>query len=185
MPFLLFYYLFQDASVNNRKLTIVLTATPLLMCILMSASFAPSVYGQSFPEARARFAGQLILIAELMLEGACLGATFAQIKTRRQSMTGYIALGLLAVSTFYPLRTTENVLKESLPSYSQWASEWDSRKLQIFAYKSQGIQDIVVPQLPGVEHVKELDPRSTFWINRCAAQFYGVQSISAPFMGEP
>ncbi len=189
IPFLLFYYLFQDRppllSNDRQKLAITLLITPVLMYILIASSFAPSVYGQSYPEERARFAGQLTLITTLMLEGACLGVALTQIKLRWQSATGYLALGLLALSAFYPLRAAGNVLHESLPSYMQWASDWDARQLQIFTAKAQGQQELVIPQLNGVEHTKELDPNPNFWINRCAAQFYGVTSIRAPYMGEP
>ncbi len=190
MPFLLFYYLFQDhpllLSNGRQKLLTIMLATPVLMYILIAASFAPSVYGQSFPEERARFCGQLMLISSLMVEGACLGVAAAQIKVRWRFAAGCLALGLLAfTSAYYPLRATGNVLKESLPYYSQWASKWDSRQLQIFADKAQGKKDIVIPQLPGIERVKELDTSASYWINRCAAQFYGVNSISAPQMGNP
>ncbi|MCL4528959.1 MAG: DUF6056 family protein [Chloroflexi bacterium] len=185
LPFLLFYYLFQDQPVRQKPLVVMLV-TPVLMYILIAASFAPSVYGQSFPEERARFAGQLILIASLMVEGACLGAALSQIKVRWQSAPGYLALGLLAVaSAFYPLRAAGNAVRDSLPHYSKWASKWDARQSQIFAEKAQGKQDIVIPQLYGIEHIKELDTSGDYWINRCAAEFYGVRSISAPATGNP
>jgi hypothetical protein len=190
MPCLLFYYLFQSRpmlSPDQRKKTwTIMLATPVLAYILIAASFAPSVYGQSFPEERARFAGQLTLIVSLMIEGACFGVAMAQIRLRRQSVINFSALGLLAVmSAFYPLRAAGNVLKTSLPVYREWTSQWDARQLQISAEKARGIQNLVVQRLPGLEYIKELDLNSTYWVNRCAAQFYGVQSISATDLGKP
>jgi hypothetical protein len=187
MPFLLFYGLFAPAPAlspgQKRMLFIVLTATPVIMYLMTAASFAPSVYGQSYPVERARFAGRLVMTAALMLEGACFGLLFAQWKTRWQAEAAALALAFLIVSALYPLRIGWNNLQEDLPAYSQWSSDWDLRQTQILAQKAEGRQDIIVPQLPGIEHVKELDTRAKYWVNRCAATFYGVHSISAPPIG--
>ena len=96
-------------------------------------------------------------------------------------MVNLASLALLVVA-FYPLRSTASVLREELPYTQKWASAWDVRQNKIFSDKAKGMQDIVVRQLPGFGDVKELDTRSRFWVNRCAATFYGVQSISAPQM---
>jgi hypothetical protein len=147
---------------------------------MIAASFAPSVYGQSYPVERARFAGRLMVITASLLEGACLGVLSAQWKyLRLQSAFVYIALVLLAVSALYPLRGGWTILQANLSYDRQWTSAWDARQVQIFAEKAQGNQDLVVRQLPAIEYVKEIDTRPRFWVNRCAATFYGVNSIRA------
>ena len=184
IPFLVFYSLFAAApaisSGQRRILLFIMAATPILMYILIAASFAPSAYGESYPEARARFAGRLIMIIALMLEGACFGFIFAQWKIRWQQNTINLALALLTVSTVYSLRAAWIAWQSDFPVYSQWALDWDVRQQQILSEKALGKQDIVIPQLSGVAQVKELDTSPNFWANRCAAAFYGVHSISAP-----
>jgi len=91
-----------------------------------------------------------------------------------------LALALLTISAFYPLRAGWNTLQSDFPMYSKWSSDWDTRQQEIFSQKALGKQDIVVPQLPGIAQVKELDTSPNLWVNHCAATFYGVNSISAP-----
>jgi len=187
MPFLLFYGLsatepgFQSGQ--RRVLFIVLAVAPVLMYLLIAASFAPSVYGQSYPVERARFAGRLVMTAALMLEGACLGLLAAQWKTAWQMRAASLALACLLISAIYPLRIAWNTLGQDLPAYFEWSSNWDARQARILAEQAEGKADVVVPQLPGIEHVKELDTSPKYWANRCAAEFYGLHSISAPPFG--
>lgn len=187
IPFLLFYGWYvsrsQFSSHGRRLLFILILAVPFLMYVMIAASFAPSIYGQSYPVERARFAGRLIMTTALSLEGALAGMLAAQWRWIAQKFAaGRLAFILLLVCCVYPLRAGWTVLQQDLPEYSQWASAWDARQARILAQKAQGEQDIVVPQLPGIGYVKELDTRKRFWVNRCAATFYDVNSISAvPF----
>ena len=184
MPLLLFYGLFAAApalsSAKKRMLWIMILAIPVLAFGLIVVGFAPSVYGQVFPAERARFIGRLLMTAGLMAEGACLGIALAQWRMRWMSSTSILAMVLLALSAVYPLRAAWAVLKDKEPYYHTWSSTWDRRQEQIMADKSKGVQDIVSFQIYSIEGVAELgaDPKS--WINVCAANFYGVHSISAP-----
>ena len=182
VPALLLYGLFAAvpaiSSKQKRLLLLIIVITPILMYIMIAASFAPSIYGQSYPVERARFAGRFVMTTAALLEGACWGVLFAQWKVRRlQSAFMYMALFLLAVSALYPLRAGWTLLQAKLPYDRQWTSDWDARQAQIFADKAEGMQDLVVSQLPAFEYIKEIDARPHFWVNRCAATFYGVNSI--------
>jgi Family of unknown function (DUF6056) len=188
IPAFLFYGLFAAvptlSSGQKRLLLIIMAAAPVLMYIMIAASFAPSVYGQSYPIERARFAGRLMMTTASLLEGACLGVLFAQWKRAGlQTIFVNLALALLAVSAVYPLRAGLTFLQANLPEYRQWTSAWDARQKQIYLDKAKGQQDLVVAQLPGFQFVKELDARPHFWVNRCAATFYGVSSIRTVRVG--
>jgi len=184
IPFFLFYGIFASLSsispANIRTLLIIMTAIPILAFALIVAGFAPSVYGQAFPAERARFIGCLLMTAALMIEGACFGIILAQWKLRWLSMTTTLAMILLAISALYPLRTAWAVVQNKRPFYSFWSAVWDYRQTQIIADKSKGEKDIVMFRMYSIEGVGELqsDPKS--WINVCAANYYGVHSISAP-----
>ncbi len=187
LPAALFYGLLACApalSSGQRRNVLVLAAvTPILMYGLIAASFAPSVYGQAYPVERARFAGRLMMTTAALVEGACLGTFVAQWQAvrGRASLVNVASLALIVMAV-YPLRSAINVLDNDLPYSREWASAWDARQAVILADKAQGQQDVVIPQLPGFEHVKELDPRPGMWVNHCAAEFYGLRSISAPQM---
>ncbi len=166
---------------QDMQLAILLVLTPILMYGMIAASFAPSVYGQAYPVERARFAGRWMMTTASLLEGGGLGVLLAQWRPLRSRVLWVnLASVALAVLAIYPLRAAFTVLASDLPYAKRWSSAWDARQAMIYQQKAAGNEAIVVPQLPGFEHVKELDPRPGVWVNRCAAGFYGVKSISAP-----
>ena len=71
-------------------------------------------------------------------------------------------------------------MENKLPYYSLWASVWDYRQKQIVADKSKSMNDIVSFKVYSIEGVEELQANPKYWINVCAANYYGVQSISLP-----
>ena len=184
IPMFLFYGMFATLSSisgpNIRTLLIIMTTIVILAFVLIVAGFAPSVYGQAFPAERARFICRLLMTAALMIEGACLGIILAQWKMRWSSTATTLAMILLAISALYPLRTAWAVVQNKRPFYSLWSSVWDYRQAQIIADKSKGEKDIVTFRMYTIEGVGELESDPKSWINVCAANYYGVHSISAP-----
>lgn len=184
ISFLVFYTLFSSRPsllpTQRRVLSIVMIAIPLLMYILIAASFAPSIYGQSYPVARARFAGRLTMILALMSEGAFFGLLFANWKHPWQNVATTVSLVLLAISVIYPLRAIWIIDRTEVPFFKQWSSLWDLRESQILEQKSKGVEDIQLFPLISIAGVKEFDASPDYWVNRCAAAYYGVNSISAP-----
>jgi hypothetical protein len=166
---------------KRRRMALLMGVAIALMYGLIAASFAPSIYGQGYPVERARFAARLVMTTTAVFEGASLGAFAAQWR-RLQAREWLVGLASVAVvvMALYPLRAAGNILREDLPYTRRWAAAWDARQAQVYRQKAKGVQDVVIRQLPGFEDVKELDVRPRFWVNRCAAAFYGVQSISAP-----
>jgi hypothetical protein len=166
---------------STRRLLAAMLAALLLMFLLIATSFVPSVYGQhAYPEERARFAARVLLVTALMVEGACLGAWVAQWKNARSPLTSGAVLLLCLVAALYPLRAGWNAVQQKLPLYQRWASAWDIRQTSLLADQAQGLQEVTTFQLHSIEGVKELDPDPTQWVNRCAAAYYGFQSIKAP-----
>jgi len=185
MPFLIFYNLYAAPipalTPAQRKLaSIMLAVIPILSYLLIVASFLPSVYGQSFPVERARFAGQLGLVTGLMIEAALLGSLSAQIRSRITEILNLklISAILLAVAALYPLRAAGLALAD-IPVYQTRAEAWDTRETQIYKLRAEGQTDLIVFQFDGVEGVKEMDVNANHWVNRCAAKYYQVDSIRA------
>lgn len=173
----------QPSPRGRRALWLTAAAAPLIAYLLIAASFAPSAYGQAYPVERVRFAGRLLLTACLMLEGALFGVLAAQVRIRiirPATLAAMIAFSLV-LSALYPLRAAWLAAAE-IPEYRARAAAWDARDAEIRALIAQGVTDLTVRHLGGVEGIKELDVRPRHWVNRCAAMYYRVNSIRAiPF----
>ncbi len=160
IPFLIFHGLYASPAPTvtpeqRKRIYILLVAIPILSYLLIVASFLPSVYGQSFPVERARFTGQLCLVAGLMIEAALLGSLSAQYRSRITEVLPLklIASLILMLSSLYLLRAVWIALTD-MPVYRQRAEWWDMREAQIYLSIEQGQTDLIVQQFDGVDGVQ-------------------------------
>jgi hypothetical protein len=168
-------------SIGSSRFRLALLLVPLLMIIVIGFSFAPSAFVRSFPVGRARFASIVILTLCLALEGGLLGMILA---SRLRSTAGNVyvrgaALALLAVLIFYPLRAAPRVYAAT-NEYRYCAAAWDARNAGIRQAMAEGAADLVVVQLDSIGGVGEYKGNERDWINRCAARFYGLNTLRAP-----
>lgn len=156
----------------------------LLAYVLIAASFAPSVYGQNYPVARARFSGIVIWTCVLMLGGGIFGILVSGIRMNfpRLGILPYAGLLALFLVSLYPLRTTARLSVE-IPAYRQRAAEWDEREAMIYQLKDEGVRELVVRRLP-LELIQDLQNRTNFRLNRCASLIYDVDTILSIPMDE-
>lgn len=184
VPAVLFYvkYMYPGQGLSlliSRWLVLLMLLVLLLAYLFIAASFAPSVYGQSYPVPRAQFSARVVMTAALMTEGALMGLWAAQAgpKSEHPARWRNFAIVLLAILALYPLRTAWRMFGE-IPVYQQSAAVWDAREAEILAMKAQGQQDLVVRFLSEVP-IQDLGDRTGYRLNRCAAALYGVDSIVA------
>lgn len=175
---LLSYLFFADHQKEkwNLRFAWVFLLIPILTYGLIFASFAPSAYGQSYPVERVRFPAHFILTLAVTSLGICLGYVLSYIKL--PAFTRYAVAAFAFVALLYPFW----MIRQPLSTYEfrrLFALRWDERVTMIDNFKAQGEQDITIPALDGYEGTKELDIRPSFWVNQCAAQVYGVHSITA------
>ena len=185
LPFLLIRLYTQygtpdPSPVIRRSLPLVMFVIPLLAWLLIAAGFAPSVYGQGFPVERMRFLARTIMIVSVMLEGALLGLLLKGTLDRyHKPLLQWGTLSVFAVvSVIYPLRAAYHIYRSDLHKYRSHAEQWDRRDAQIRQAVSQGAAGLIVPQLDTMEGVQEYKENN--WVNRCAADYYGLQILSAP-----
>jgi hypothetical protein len=184
VPATLFYvkyaHPFEGLSRETRnRLRLLMLLVPILAYLLIAATFAPSLYGQSYPVPRALFAARFIMTAALMTEGALIGVLAAQLRWKSfqpESLRNFAVL-VLAILALYPLRTAWRSFGE-IPGYQQRAAVWDAREAEILAMKARGQQDLVVRFLEEVP-IQDLGDRTGYRLNRCAAALYEVNSIVA------
>lgn len=162
---------------SNRFVWLVLII-PLSAFILIASICAPTVYGMlAYPEPRALIIARQTLILALLLLGGVLGILSHRLMDRIINVC-FASILLLGVLWFYPLRAVNQVWQQ-LPSAQNRAIAWDERQVEIEKQKASGLRVISVNVLDSVSGVAELSPDPQFWVNRCAAGFYGVESIKA------
>ena len=181
VPAVLFYVKYAQLSQGSdrarNRLGIFMILILVLGYILIAASFAPSAYGQSYPAARARFFGRVLMTIALMTDGALLGILISQVKSFQTAPLRSFAILVLILLVIYPLRTAWRMVGE-IPVYQQRAAAWDLRESEIHELKANGIEDLVVRFLPE-EESQDLGDQTDFRLNRCAAILYDVNSIVA------
>ena len=165
---------------QKRTALQIMIALPFLAWLLIAAGFSPSVYGQGYPVARMRFLARTLMIVALMLEGALLGLLLKDIFSKyNMKFIKQIVLALFAVlSIVYPLRAAYTIYKLDLPKFRTHAQIWDQRDAQIRQSVAQGATDLVVVQIDGMDGV--LEYKENNWVNKCAADYYGLDTLSAP-----
>jgi hypothetical protein len=190
LPAALFYVKYahphQELSTEVRnRLVLLLLLVLVLAYLFIAATFAPSVYGQSYPVPRARFAARVLMTAALMIDGALIGILAAQVPVKGfpSAMIRNFALLVLAILALYPLRTAWRTFAE-IPEYRQRAAAWDAREAEILAMKAEGQKDLAIRFLPEVP-IQDLGDHKGYRLNRCAAALYGVNTIVAVPMGDP
>ncbi len=67
----------------------------------------------------------------------------------------------------------------SIPDYQTRAKAWDARAASIEQQKNTGILDIETKELDSFGRIRELSDNPKLWVNKCAAIYYGVNSITA------
>jgi hypothetical protein len=90
-----------------------------------------------------------------------------------------LASGLLILTFLYPVRAAIRI-SGLAPRYRTEASAWDARDRQIRQAVAAGATDLVVVQLDTPPGVQEYKGNEFFWVNRCAAEYYGLRSLRAP-----
>lgn len=192
LPALLFFcwYIYPEkqslSPAQKRRIGLALVLVPLLIYLLIAASFMPSAYAQySYPVERVRFSGRFLMTSAVILEGAFLGVWVSQWKPLLVHCKVLLPIAgvLLLVSGLYPLRST-NTLWKQLDEYRGWAVAWDAREKLIYDMAETGVQDAVVEWFPNRFGVKDIDGSTEHWMNKCVADYYGFSTIRSVPMGE-
>lgn len=183
---LAFAYLGQFDAKKIRTLFLYL---PLGAFFLVLSCFVPGVYGTSNDlPGRAHMIPQFILVCATIYWGYLAGTTLlARFSIFRRKGWPLIAcsivVAILVLSV--PLVAIQRTLS-LVPRARESASIWDQMDQDIRAAKAQGILDLTVPAVDDIETRLgatdtelnlEHDPQN--WKNRCAASYYGVNSIQA------
>lgn len=167
----------ETALFAPRRVLTGLALTLLVTYGLIVCSFAPSAYaGLLYPAGRAQMPAAFILLAGVGL-AAGLGALLVRALLPAIAWKP-AALLLLVVFSLYPLRLAA-IPRQEQAQLAVRAGRWDARDARIRATLASGIGQVVVEQTDVVQSLEDMGPAPTYWINACAAMYYGAGSITA------
>ena len=160
-----------------RRVLTALALTLLVTYGLIVCSFAPSAYaGLLYPAGRAQMPAAFILLAGVGLT-AGLGAHLVRARLPALAWKP-AALLLLVVFSLYPLRLAA-IPRQEQAQLAVRAGRWDARDARIRSALASGKAQVVVEQTDVVQSLEDMGPAPTYWINACAAMYYGAGSITA------
>jgi hypothetical protein len=188
--FFVYYFIPVDLQFSKSLLVIYLAASLLFVLMGIWAGIVPAylLRGGVPPQRVLLFA--YFLAACLAIFWGVLGALLLRSMLPRTSsaLQGWISLGLLGLIIFWgvlPFAKSQVDLVLPLRNYS---SLWDDRHQALLVAPLHGGSDIVTTDLTRVKALSELGTRlwlvgdfetsPEYWINRCAARYYGLDKIS-------
>jgi len=152
--------------------------------LLIASSMAPSVYAQNaYPGDRALLVPEYLEMIALMLLGWVLGQ---QLGGSFHGPWQVVILAALFLVALYPVYASGSISK-TLRRYEIWQTLWDLRDSQIRESEKNGIMDIETFKIDldrayDLDNINDLRSDPQFHYNRCAAQYYGVNSITADIL---
>jgi hypothetical protein len=166
---------------SNLKSLLIKIVLIVLFCYFSCVAVTlPTMLAMSaYPGDRALFPALFTLVITVFLlgwlvTGYVLSLDIPMVRTG----AGVLAIGVGVFLLFYLVRTAPRVYSD-LSASQHRAEAWDVRHLSIIAAKNKGDKQIIVPAFDSIAQILELYPQGGFWVNSCAARYYGVEGISA------
>jgi hypothetical protein len=173
----------QPVRMSGKRARKLLALSGGVAILLLLVIIGPSIYGTSVaPTPRVYFTAHLVMISIAMFWGCVVGLDLKRTLKPSGSYPAWgavIVLGLLLIVG--PLAATAQILNRA-PAFNTFAFEWDQRDHHIRVVAANGEQDVIVRPLSvdlgllaGLDII-DTDPNG--WVNKCAAQYYQVESIA-------
>lgn len=176
-----------DTKVIFRSLVTAGVFAYLIILAAITPSFAAR--GIAPPE-RALLLPMFFLVSFVIYSGWCFGGIFSGISSGRLVswiQTGVAGLAILCLLAG-PLATLVSNIR-TIPVLKSYAAIWDERDRLIRLHVSSGGRTIVVASIQKAKELSKLQPDSIwkvgdidedpdYWVNRAAAQYYGLEEIS-------
>lgn len=168
------------ASLSARRSALGVGLSLLFAYLFIVCSFAPSAFADlAYPAGRALMPGHFALLAGLgSAAGFAALLVRAMIPPRVAVWAAALAGVALLAASLYPLRALP-VIRRDVAALSVRAERWDARSAQIRADIAAGQFEVQTRQVDVVQSLEDIGPRANFWINRCAAVYYGANAIIA------
>ena len=168
---------------DQRRLYSFLLLSPLVGYLLIVSSMAPSVYGVSaFPEDRALTIPHFALTSTIIFWGSVFGLALKKRTgwvVKQKGWITFVGCCLIAVLLVLgPLQIAhENTTQ--VPILRAYANRWDIRDQEIRVAQDGGATHLSVPALGFTGGLADIKDDPEYWVNRCFARYYGLESITA------
>ena len=180
IAFFLFYHLSAQKNSDISGKQALLLIGSILVCIifLIACLCSPTAYSMlAYPEQRSLILARMILVIATTLVGAISGVASHRFMDRIID-TCLVSILLIGFLCLYPLRTAYQTWQQ-IPIVQERAIAWDVRQAEIFKAKNAGMMNIEIKPMNSIDGIYEITADPQFWVNQCAAGYYGVVSIQA------
>ena len=145
----------------------------LLVCVA-----APTAYGMmAYPENRAWMLGRFVSVLAMIVASFSAGILSHRFMDRMVD-TCLMSIIMLVLLSLYPLKGTLQEWQQ-LPVWQAGARAWDARQQRVLDDISAGETSLTVQAFDSIGSVAELSADPHYWVNVCAANYYGVEEIIA------
>jgi hypothetical protein len=175
------------SKLRPSSLTLALFLIPTVSFLLVLAVCTPVAYAESsYPDGRVLIEARFIMVFMTIAEGALIGMSLSQFHLWANEPTPVYLQLILAVVflvvILYPIYDARKSYLE-IPVYRQRAATWDAHNAIIQTSIQQGILDINIHDsqsrsFDSFSGLMEIGSDPSFWVNQCAADFYGADHIA-------
>jgi hypothetical protein len=164
----------------QHALTRVLTIAVFCCISILAVMFPTTLAMSSSPGDRALLPAYFTLILSVFSVGWIAAAFFISNNLWDQKKVVFQAGAvLLGVFLLFYTASTAPAVYSNLSASQHRAEAWDMRDAMIREAVAKGENHVVVPAFDSIGFIFELYPNEDFWVNQCAARYYGVEGISA------
>ena len=170
-------------QINLRHYFLTGPVCAILTCFfLVALCMLPNELARTlYPDPRVLITARAVLVATVAACGYLVGrgVTYFIQTIPQKRFLQVLSIVVLVPVYFYPLHAVPSILSPT-PIYYKWSTLWDQRHRDILAAKRNGIAEVHVMKLKNIlPGIGDLSPDPSYWYNRCAAEYYGVQTIIA------
>ncbi len=167
----------KPVEIMKRLILIIMVSYALSVADILPSVMAMSLY----PSERALTPAYFTLVICVFLIGwevaSLVSGRLSRFSATNSSLITASLLGLVLL--VYTARAIPRAYS-SMAIYRARAMAWDARQKSILKSKASGEEHILVPAFDSIKPViVDLHPEETYWVNICAAKYYGVEGISA------
>ncbi len=146
--------------------------------LLVVSITAPTVFVMTaYPENRVLMLARFVMVGITALLGMSAGNLLRNVWIENRTFR-FVSFIFLIAFSLYPLRTLPAIHADLVQAQKR-AQAWDERHQEIMMQIAEGKGHLVVTALDAFSEIAEMSEAPPFWVNRCAAQYYGVESIAA------
>jgi hypothetical protein len=174
-------------KLNPLHLNLALFTTPVLAAVLILGVCAPSALVElSYPEGRIMIEARFIMVLMVLMEGVLFGLALGQLhQWANRPAPVYLQVTLLVTFVLISAYGLYDLRKVSIqiPFYQDRAALWDDRDAFIRAEINSGniqvnYQNGQAASFDDFSGLYDMTPLPDFWTNRCAADYYGIESLT-------